>query len=249
MIMKRAMFIAFFFTQIIWAQGGFGKGNELYRKGDFKGAVSAYESVLNTKKESAELYFNLGNAYYKLNEVAPAIYNYEKALLLNPDDKEIINNLKFAQKLQIDDVNEVPKVGFSKMINDFTGKLHYDAWAKVAIAGAFLFLLFFVGYYFTGTTLAKRIFFVAMFLSLLLIALSVFAAIFEKSVYETERPAIVFAGIVGVKSEPEKTGDDAFMLHEGTKVYVLEALDDWKKIELPDGSQGWIEQSAIKELK
>lgn len=224
--------------------------NELYRKGDFKGAVKGYENILTRHKlESAELYFNLGNAYYKLNQVAPAIYNYEKALLLNPDDKEIRNNLKFAQKLQIDDVKEIPKVGFRKMIEDFTRKLHYDSWAKLAIAGAFFFLLLFIGYYFTGTALAKRIFFMSMFVALLLIALSVFAAIFEKSTYEMERPAIVFAGIAGVKSEPGKDGADAFTLHEGTKVYVLESLDDWKKIELPDGNQGWIEQSAIRELK
>lgn len=247
--MNKAVFIFLLLTQVFWAQNGFDKGNELYRKGDFQGAADAYESVLKSKKESAELYFNLGNAYYKLNRVAPAIYNYEKALLLNPNDKEISNNLKFAHKLQIDDVKEMPKVGFRKMIEDFTSQVHYNTWAKLAVAGAFLALLLFVGYYFSGTTLAKRIFFVSMFAALLFIALSVFAAIFEKSTYNMERPAIVFSSIAGVKSEPQKDAQDAFIVHEGTKVYVLESLDGWKKVELLDGNQGWIEQSAIKELK
>lgn len=247
--MNKAVFIFLLLTQVFWAQNGFDKGNELYRKGDFQGAADAYESVLKSKKESAELYFNLGNAYYKLNRVAPAIYNYEKALLLNPNDKEISNNLKFAHKLQIDDVKETPKVGFRKMIEDFTSQVHYNTWAKLAVAGAFLVLLLFVGYYFSGTTLAKRVFFVSMFTALLFIALSVFAAIFEKSTYNMERPAIVFAPIASVKSEPQKDAQDAFIVHEGTKVYVLESLDGWKKVELLDGNQGWIEQSAIKELK
>lgn len=236
-------------AQSIWAQNGFDKGNELYRKGDFQGAAEAYESVLKSKKESAELYFNLGNAYYKLNRVAPSIYNYEKALLLNPTDREISNNLKFAQKLQIDDVKETSKVGFRKMIEDFTSQLHYNTWAKLAVGAAFAVLLLFVGYYFSGTTLAKRIFFISMFVALAFIAASIFAAIFEKSTYNMERPAIVFAQVAGVKSEPEKDAQDAFTLHEGTKVYVLETLDNWKKVELLDGNQGWIDQSAIKELK
>ncbi|RZJ72405.1 tetratricopeptide repeat protein [Flavobacterium sp.] len=247
--MKKLIFIFILISQTIFGQAGFEKGNELYRKGDFQGAADAYEAVVTSKRASAELYFNLGNAYYKLNRVAPSIYNYEKALLLNPTDSEIATNLKFAQKLQIDDVKETPKVGFRKMIEDFTSQLHYDAWAKFAVGGAFAVLLFFVGYYFSGTTLVKRIFFVSMFLALFFIVLSVFAAIFEKSTYEAERPAIVFSAVAFVKSEPQKTAQDAFTLHEGTKVYVLETLDNWKKVALLDGNVGWIETSAIRELK
>lgn len=247
--MKKILILLVLASQALWAQAGFEKGNELYRKGDFQGAADAYEAVVNSKKESAELYFNLGNAYYKLNRVAPSIYNYEKALLLNPTDTEISNNLKFAQKLQIDDVKETPKVGFRKMIEDFTSQVHYNTWAKFAVGGAFAVLLLFVGYYFSGTTLVKRIFFVSMFVALVFIALSLFAAIFEKSAYNSERPAIVFAGVASVKAEPQKTAQDAFTLHEGTKVYVLESLDNWKKVELLDGNQGWIDQSAIRELK
>lgn len=247
--MRKAVFILLMFSQVFWAQSVFDKGNELYRKGDFQAAADAYESILKSKKESAELYFNLGNAYYKLNRVAPAIYNYEKALLLNPEDAEISNNLKFAQKLQIDDVKETPKVGFRKMIEDFTSQLNYNTWAKFAVGGAFAVLLFFVGYYFSGTTLVKRIFFAMMFVGAAFIALTIFAAIFEKSTDNTERPAIVFASVVSVKSEPQNNAQDAFILHEGTKVYVLETLDNWKKIALSDGTQGWIGQSAIRELK
>lgn len=247
--MKKLFYIFLLISQTFLAQNGFEKGNELYRKEKFQDAVTAYESVLKTKKESAELYFNLANSYYKLNKVAPAIFNYEKALLLKPNDKDIINNLKFAQKLQIDDIKEVPKVGFSKLIQDFTSSYHYNTWGWIAVGFSTLFLLLFIGYYFSQTTLLKRLFFVGMFLALLVIVLGVLSAIFEKSNYENDRPAIVFAEITSVKTEPKSDAPDAFILHEGTKVQILETLDDWKKIELSDGTDGWIEETAIKELK
>jgi tetratricopeptide (TPR) repeat protein len=195
------------------------------------------------------VYFNLGNCYYKLNKVAPAIYNFEKALLLNPNDKDIQTNLDFARKMTIDDIKVVPKVGFQKLIQDVTSKYHYDTWAWITVTLAFVFLLFFVGYYFSQTTLLKRVFFIGMFLFLLAIAVSVSSAIYEKNHYENEKPAIVFAETTAVKSEPKMASPDAFVLHEGTKVYVLESIANWKKIELTDETTGWIQADAIKELK
>lgn len=247
--MKKLAFIFLLFTQTFFAQSGFEIGNALYQKGNYEGAITAYENVLQNKKQSAELYFNLGNCYYKLNKVAPAIYNYEKALVLNPGDAEIQNNLRFAQKMTIDEIKDVPKVGFAKMLRDFTGNCSYDGWAWMAVSFAGLFLLFFLGYYFSGTTLLKRIFFVGMFVVVFLILISVMAAISEKNHYETERPAVVFVEMAAVKSEPKTSGADVFVLHEGTKVFVEEVLDDWKKIQLTDGTEGWIESSAIKEVK
>jgi tetratricopeptide (TPR) repeat protein len=84
--MKNLLFVLLFATSILFAQNGFEKGNKSYQKGNYQEAIIAYQSVIKSKKHSAELYFNLGNCYYKLNKVAPAIYNYEKALLLNPND-------------------------------------------------------------------------------------------------------------------------------------------------------------------
>ena len=247
--MKKLVFIFLLTFETLFAQSGFEIGNTLYQKGDYESAITAYENVLQTKKQSAELYFNLGNCYYKLNKVAPAIYNYEKALVLNPGDTEIQNNLRFAHKMTIDEIKDVPKVGFAKMLRDFTGNCSYDGWAWMAVSFAGLFLLFFLGYYFSATTLLKRIFFVGMFVVVFLILISVMAAISEKNHFETERPAIVFAEMASVKSEPKASGADVFVLHEGTKVFVEEVLDNWKKIQLTDGTEGWIESSAIKEVK
>jgi tetratricopeptide (TPR) repeat protein len=247
--MKRLLYILILISQISLAQTAFETGNQFYQKENYQAAINSYESILNSGKHSAEVYFNLGNCYYKLNKVAPAIYNFEKALLLNPNDKDIQTNLDFARKTTIDDIKVVPKVGFQKLIQDVTSKYHYDTWAWITVTLAFVFLLFFVGYYFSQTTLLKRVFFIGMFLFLLAIVVSVSSAIYEKNHYENEKPAIVFAEMTTVKSEPKNSSPDAFVLHEGAKVYVLESIANWKKIELTDETTGWIQADAIKELK
>ena len=247
--MKNLIYLFLLLPQIFLAQTGFEKGNELYRNNQFQEAIQEYESVLKTNKQSAELYFNLGNSYYKLNKVAPAIYNFEKALLLKPNDKDILNNLVFAQKLQIDEVKEVPEVGFGKILNNLTASRHYNSWAWIAVWGSFAVLVFFIGYYFSYRTIWKRIFFGGMFFSLSVLVFAVFFAISEKNNELMYRPAIVFDERVEIKSEPKPDASVAFYLHEGTKVEVKENLDNWRKIALPDGTNGWIRKNSIKELK
>ena len=247
--MKHLVYIFLFITSFVFAQSGFEKGNALYQKGQYEQAIQAYESVLDSRQQSADLYFNLGNCYYKLNKVAPSIYNYEKALVLAPEDVDITNNLKFAQKLTIDEVKEVPKVGFAKLLHDFTGMYHYNTWAWISIVFGLLFLGFFIGYYFSLAAVLKRIFFFGMFVWVLFLLVSVGAAIFEKNHFVTDRPAIVFAEVTEVKSEPQKASPATFILHEGTKVFVKEILGKWKKIELTDGTEGWIESETIREVK
>ncbi|MFZ4679621.1 MAG: tetratricopeptide repeat protein [Flavobacterium sp.] len=247
--MKKIFYILLLIFQISLAQTGFEQGNKFYEKENYLAAISSYESVSNSGKQSAELYFNLGNCYYKLHKVAPAIYNYEKALLLSPNDTEIKTNLEFARKMAIDDIKVIPKVGFSKLIQDFTAKYYYDTWAWIDVAFAFLFLLFFVGYYFSHSTVLKRVFFFGMFFWLLGIGLSTASGFYEKGRMDSERPAIVFAETASVKSEPKISATDAFVLHEGTKVYILESIANWKKVELTDETTGWIEESAVKEIK
>lgn len=247
--MKHLVYIFLFISSFLFAQSGFEKGNVLYQKGQYEQAIQAYESVLDSRQQSADLYFNLGNCYYKLNKVAPSIYNYEKALVLAPEDVDITNNLKFAQKLTIDEVKEVPKVGFAKLLHDFTGMYHYNTWAWISIVFGLMFLGFFIGYYFSLAAVLKRIFFFGMFVWVLFLLVSVGAAIFERNHFVTDRPAIVFAEVTEVKSEPQKASPATFILHEGTKVFVKEILGKWKKIELTDGTEGWIESGAIREVK
>ena len=227
----------------------FNDANALYNDGKYAEAIEKYETILESGKHSAELYFNLGNANYKLNNIAPSVYYYEKALLLNPNDEDIKTNLAYAQNMTIDAIDKVPQVGFARIINNMVNAFNTDTWAKMAISGVVLFVLLFLLYHFSYATSRKRIAFVVSILSLLLACFS-FAMAFQKENLENkDNPAIVFAQESRVKSEANKTSEEVFRLHEGTKVQVLETYEDWCKIQLSDNATGWIPSSDIKLLK
>lgn len=247
--MKKIFYIFLLVTQFFWAQDAFVKGNTLYQKGQYQEAIASYESILQTNQESAEVYFNLGNCYYKLNKVAPSIYYFEKALLLHPNDAEIQNNLEFAKKMAIDEIVATPKVGFSKILQDFTSSFHYDTWAWLAVWSSVLILLSFVGYYFSSATTKKRIFFSVLLVFILSLIICLLAAFSEKNNVENDKPAIVFAEVIAAKSEPNASAPDAFTLHAGTKVQILESIGNYYKIQLADLKEGWMEKSAVKEIK
>lgn len=247
--MKNILYILLLVSQVFFAQTGFEKGNDYYKNGKYEQAIDAYNSVISSKKQSAELYFNLGNCYYKLNKVAPAIYNFEKALVFSPDNSDIVNNLKFAQKRTVDEIKVVPKVGFEKLLRDFTGKYNYNTWAWIAVAFSVLFFVCFLGYYFSTLAIIKRLFFFGMFVIVVLLVSSISSAIFERSYFKNEKPAIVFAEMTDLKIEPRNRAKTLLVLHEGSKVFVAEKVDNWKKVELTDGTEGWIDSDAIREVK
>jgi tetratricopeptide (TPR) repeat protein len=249
--MKKYLYIILFISASVFAtdiSNSFVAGNNYYNNEKYEAAITSYESVLAGGQQSAELYFNLGNCYYKLHKVAPAIYNYEKALQVNPNDEEIKINLDFARKMTIDDIKVIPKVGFEKFIADATSCCQYDTWAWISVAFGFVFLVFFVGYYFSSIAFNKRIFFTGMVIILLLLLISIFSAVFEKNRIKNERPAIVFAENASVKGEPKTSSTETILLHEGTKVYILESIANWKKVQLTDETTGWIQEDAIKDL-
>lgn len=248
--MKTLKFILLFFLPILmFGQTSFDKANELYKQENYQKAIDTYEEILESGQHSVELYYNLGNAYYKLNKIAPAIYNYEKALLLEPNNSDVKNNLKFVQNMMIDSFTEIPKVGFSNWLSGFTSVYHYDIWANIAIGFSFLVLLSFIGYYFISRIVLKRSFFGLAVLFLVCSILSVMIASFEKNQSENYNPAIVFSESVTVKSEPNASASNAAVIHEGTKVYIQESLDQYYKVELPNRMNGWILKNSVKTLK
>jgi tetratricopeptide (TPR) repeat protein len=227
----------------------FKKANDLYNKGKYQNALETFKTIVNQGNESPDLYFNIANCYYKLGNVAPSIYNYEKALLLNPDDVAIQTNLSFAQKMAIDDIKIVPEAGFKKMVKEFTSTFHYDSWAWMAVFISFLSLLSFLGYYFGNTVLLKRTFFSLFLLFVIGITVTVFSAFLQKKFDSKYNPAIIFAEVTTLKAEPKNSSEDVVTLHEGTKVFVLEELGNWKQVELSDKTNAWIDKDAIKEVK
>lgn len=226
----------------------FKQANDLYNNGQYEEALIHYEKILKDGEHSANLYFNLGNTHYKLNHIAESIYNYEKGLLLEPANKDILNNLSFSQKMTVDAINPIPESGFSKIFNSLAGKFNFNTWGKIAIGFSILFVLSFIVYYFSYSTTKKRILFLTSALSLILMVVSVLIAFQQEMNGKNTIHAIVFSEEASVKTEPNRRSDESFRLHEGTKVKVLETVKEWKSIKLADGKTGWINSSEIKEL-
>lgn len=226
----------------------FEQGNTLYNDGNYTLAIEKYQAILDNGKHSAELYFNLGNAYYKLNNIAPSIYYYEKALQLTPNDKDILNNIAFARNMTIDDVATIPEIGFSKFVNSITNMMSFDAWAMMAVGFLILFVVLFLSYYFSYTSVKKRIAFVVSSASIVFACVSVVIAYHNYNLKKNDKPAIVFAKESQIKSEPNLRSTEAFKLHEGTKVQILDTVNNWKRIKLADGKTGWIVSDDIKAL-
>ena len=250
--MKQLIYIlAFFGSTLTFAQNNqlFDEANALYNDANYTEALEKYKTIFDSGEHSAELYFNMANAHYKLNHIAPSIYYYEKALLLKPHDKDIQNNIAFARNMTVDAIDSVPEVGISKLIKNVTNMMSFDAWAKTSVVLIALFVVFFIVYYFTYSTSKKRLAFVTSNASLLLAIAALIFAFHKFKLVNNDQPAIVFAQETKIKSEPNLRSSEAFVLHEGTKVQVLDTVSNWKKIKLSDGKTGWIANDDIKMLK
>jgi len=227
----------------------FDSATKAYNAGEYQSAVDIYLEILESGKHSPELYYNLGNAYYKLNQIAPSIYYYEKALLLKPNDVEIKNNLGYAQNMTLDAIDTMPETGFTKIYNSVLRLLSFDQWAYVAVVFMILFVLLYIAFYYFRFSSRKRLSFILSIVSLFFSIIAVVFAYVEYNAYQAERYAIVFAKESSVKSEPNVKSQEAFELHEGTKVNVLDELNQWKKIQIVDGTVGWIPAEDIKVLR
>jgi tetratricopeptide (TPR) repeat protein len=237
---------------ILNAQGvskeSFEAGNAAYNEGDFTKAISFYEQTLEMGQHSAALYFNLGNAYYRLNKVAESIYYFEKAKQLDPDNNDIKVNSAFAKNMTIDAIEAIPESQLARIQKGIFGLFSITAWSVFALIWVWLFALFFIAYLFVKATDSKRIFF---FLSLLFLVLFVGSLSISFTLDQQQKEtqyAILFSNNIDIWSEPNQRGEIQFTLHEGTKIQLLEALDEWNKIRIANGSEGWIKNAEFKSL-
>jgi len=229
--------------------GLFEEANKLYNEAQYHEALDKYNIILTSGNHSAALYFNMGNAHYKLNNIAPSIYYYEKALLLDPNDKEIKNNIAFARNMTIDAIEKVPELGISSVVNKWAKYFHFETWAKISIGLSILFVLLFIFYYFSNSSSKKRFAFVSSTICLILVFATLGLTFHGKHLVENNQPAIVFAKESQIKNEPNLRSAEAFKLHEGTKVQVLDTVDNWKKVKIADGKTGWVMSDDIRLVK
>ncbi|KAA1247596.1 tetratricopeptide repeat protein [Aquimarina sp. RZ0] len=226
----------------------FQNGNTFYNQEKYQEAIDAYLSIIDQGQESAELYYNLANAHYKLSNVGQSIYYYEKALELAPNDADIKNNLDFAKNTTIDAIDVIPEGVVSRTITNFTNMFSFDGWAWVSIVCVILFVLLFIAYYTARISIRKRLFFIGSWMSLIITLFGIFFAFKQYGFIQNNQYAIIFAQETTVKSEPNLRSEEVFQLHEGTKVKITETVNDWKKIKLSDGKIGWVPTTDLKEL-
>ena len=226
----------------------FQEANTAYNEGNYSEAINNYERILENGETSAELYYNLANAHYKLSHIAPSVYYYEKALQLNPGDSDVKNNLKFAQNMLMDEIEVVPKTGLSKIINKLISVLSFNGWAWTAVIGSVLFAIFFLLYYFSNSSRRKRFFFTTSIIVLILMLSALIFAYQQQEYHKNSQFAIIFSEEAIMRNEPTLRSNEILTLHEGTKLKVLETFQNWIKFELANDIQGWMDKSDVKFL-
>lgn len=250
--MKKWFFLLLLSTSsVCWSQYDdlFEEASKAYNEGDYELAIENYTHILDNGMHSANIYFNLGNAYYKRNEIASSIYNYEKALLLDPNDTEIRNNLSYAQQMTIDDIQPLPQTTITRIVSRIMNILTFDQWAYTSIFFMIIFVILYLAFYFFRFADKKRLAFIGSMICLFFTILSVGLAAMQYREFNKTQPAIIFAPETAVREEPNNRSITIFDLHEGSKVFIEETLEDWNKIRLADGKNGWIPSSDLRKIK
>jgi tetratricopeptide (TPR) repeat protein len=221
------------------------EANNLYIAEQYEKAIVAYKEILSSGKESADLYYNLGNAYYKDGDYNNAILNYERAKLLSPNDEDIDFNLKMANQHVVTSIEPLPQPFLKKWKASVVNMHSADSWARISIV-AFLFFLGMLGLYVFGkSTAVKKFSFIA---GIVLIVFSLSAFSFASAQHKNQKIreyAIVFNPRVTVKSAPSETSTDLFLIYEGLKVQIIDNSGSWTEVRLLDGNQGWLPTSSI----
>ncbi len=217
-----------------------------YVRGQYQQAITQYEALLK-QGASADLYYNLGNAYYRTENIPEAVLNYERALLLSPGDRDIRFNLQIARSKTFDKIVPESEMFFVTWYRSLVSMMSVDAWARTALVSLAITIILLLVYLFSERIwLRKAGFFGGVALLLLFVGANIFAWQQKKDLLN-RKGAIIFAPSVTVKSTPAANGTDLFILHEGTKVVITDgSMKEWKEIRLADGKEGWIESKHIR---
>jgi Tfp pilus assembly protein PilF len=244
----RTIYICFFLLAGIslQAQDELEQANSAYASGEFQTAVDLFRQVVEEKGESSTIYYNMGNCYYRLNQIASSILYYERSLLLDPGNKDARFNLEIAKLKTVDKIEPINEFFFTEWFRTIRNSISTDEWSHLSITcfilligGAFLF-------FFSRKIVLKKIgFFSGIALLLFVIFGNIFASQLKKEL-TNRNAAIIFSPTTTIKSSPDASGTDLFNLHEGTKVKIRSKLGSWNEIETENGNVGWISSSEIE---
>lgn len=224
------------------------KANSAYQQENYEDALSDYLKVYKNGFESAELYYNIGNCYYRLGKLGYAILFYEKGLTLNPDDEDLLYNLSIAKAHTIDKINEVPQMFLVEWWDSFLAWFTLSGWAFISVTIYLLMLSGFGIYYFSNTASKRRI---GFYIGVLFLSLTILSGVGLAAKYNKENSAefgVLIEKTVTVKQSPNERAADAFVIHEGIKFSIEDKLDNWVKIKLSDGKVGWLQKGMFETI-
>lgn len=222
----------------------FRDANAAYDSGDYRRAADLYEEINSNGYSGWELYYNLGNAYYRMDEIGRSVLNYERALQLAPNKQIVKDNLALASSKTVDNIDELPRMFLVEWTQSIVHLATPRGWRTMVVILVTLLsasvCLFFVA---RNYRLRKTMFIVSTILLLFAIIFAINAAISVKNATNNNR-AVVTAPMVVVKGSPDAKSVDKFILHEGARMTITDRQDNWWQIEIADGKSGWIESGA-----
>ena len=218
---------------------------DAYGKADYTGAIEAYNTVLDSGYQSAVLYYNLGNAYYRLDELGLAILNYERALRMKPNMTDAKQNLELANIRIEDDITPLPELFVKRWVRNITAWFSPTGWRIVVLCLLALLAVATVLFASINNYRMKRSTLIGGFCVALLLLVGVLFAIASSNRFNRHDQAIVTSPMIVVKGSPEPAGVDKLILHEGTKLTIDETFGDWHKVHLSDGNTGWVETEDV----
>ena len=224
------------------------KGNKFYRDGSYEKAINEYGQLVNEGYFGTSLYYNLGNSYYRVGKIGYAILYYEKALKLSPSDEDVQHNLNFARLSTVDRIQPLPKFFLFDWWESLLNSFSENGWAYIVFVVYLLLIILVALYFFARSVVQQKIIFFSSIAVVFILAICVSLLIVKVNREETLKSGIIVKQAVTVKSSPEATGTDAFVIHEGLKVNIEDKLDAWVKIRLADGKVGWIENNLVKQI-
>ncbi len=224
------------------------KANALYAQGDYIAAAEQYEMIAQIQGESPQLYYNLGNAYYRSGELGKAILNYNRALLFSPHYDDARFNLRIAQQKVVDNVDVTTTFFLVQWVNDFGDLLSSNQWAVLSLASFLLMLITALLYLFARYRHWRKISFNVALFMLFLSLISIGLAEKQSHKVMNSTAGIIMDKSVTAKDSPSLNAKDMFVLHEGTKVTIRDDISGWTEVELPDGNAGFIPTTSIEKI-
>ncbi|HWY12791.1 MAG TPA: tetratricopeptide repeat protein [Bacteroidia bacterium] len=221
------------------------KAEKAYEKREYKKAIETYEELIKDGYTSDNLFYNLGNAYYRNNQLGKAIYNYERAKKINPYNEDVKNNLTLAYSKTIDKIEVKENFFISAVKTNVLSSFTTTAWAWLTIGASFLFFLMMYLFIAGSSVLLKRISFFASLVLVIAFFITYFLGNSAKKAKEENSFAIITATETKVYTEPTSTANSKFGLHEGTRVRIVELNADWILIKLENGNEGWLRLNDV----